>query len=456
MYTFALFLLFGLALEIKTQTTSPEQVHLSYGVDPTQMLVTWSSMAPYTVNPVCNYGVSKQSLTMKAYGTNKKFVDGGKGKHTQYIHRVALIKLQPGTMYNYQCGDGKSMTKIFNFTAMRDDADWGPQIAMYGDLGLKNGQSVKRLKDDTQKGMYDAIFHIGDFAYDLDTQNASYGDEFLREMESLAAQLPYMTCPGNHEYQYNFSNYKNRFTMPTDEYGDRMFYSFNMGPAHIISLSTEYYFFIYYGIMQPVHQYNWLEKDLQEANKPENRAKRPWIITMGHRPMYCSNKDHDDCTRHESLVRIGIPLIHAYGLEKLFYDYGVDLALWAHEHSYERLWPIYDRQVYNGSLAEPYTNPKAPVHIITGSAGCQENHDDFKNNTASWSAFRSNDYGYTRMHIMNKTHLYLEQVSDDKGGKIIDSITLRKDHHGSYLKKETQPKNTKHKETLADILQNIL
>jgi hypothetical protein len=25
-------------------------------------------------------------------------------------------------------------------------------------------------------------------------------------------------------------------------------------------------------------------------------------------------------------------------------------------------------QVYNGSLKEPYTNPKAPVHIITGSA----------------------------------------------------------------------------------------
>lgn len=43
-----------------------------------------------------------------------------------------------------------------------------------------------------------------------------------------------------------------------------------------------------------------LNPSLQKANK--NRAVRPWIITMGHRPMYCSNADLDDCTWHESKV----------------------------------------------------------------------------------------------------------------------------------------------------------
>lgn len=43
---------------------------------------------------------------------------------------------------------------------------------------------------------------------------------------------------------------------------------------------------------------------LQEATKPENRAQRPWIITMGHRPMYCSNADNDDCTKTGSMVSI--------------------------------------------------------------------------------------------------------------------------------------------------------
>ena len=46
--------------------------------------------------------------------------------------------------------------------------------------------------------------------------------------------------------------------------------------------------------------------------------------------------------------------------------------------------------------------------------GCKERHDGFIKKPADWSAIRSNDYGYTRMHIINSTHLYMEQVSDDK------------------------------------------
>jgi len=55
-------------------------------------------------------------------------------------------------------------------------------------------------------------------------------------------------------------------------------------------------------------------------------------------------------------------------LEPLLYEYGVDLELWAHEHSYERLYPIYNYTVCNGSAQSPYKNPRAPVHVVTGSA----------------------------------------------------------------------------------------
>lgn len=231
-------------------------------------------------------------------------------------------------------------------------------------------------------------------------------------------------------FSSNFSNYRYRFSMPGGL--DSLMYSFDMGPMHIISISTEVYYFMNYGIKPLVFQYEWLEQDLIKANLPENREKHPWIIVMGHRPMYCSDTDSDDCSHHETLTRVGLPFLHFFGLEDLLYNYGVDLEIWAHEHSYERLWPIYNYTVYNGSLEQPYTNPKAPVHVISGSAGCKEGTDQFNDTRPAWSAFVSTDYGYMRLKAYNKTHLYLEQVSDNKQGAVIDFFWLIKDHHGAY------------------------
>jgi len=55
----------------------------------------------------------------------------------------------------------------------------------------------------------------------------------------------------------------------------------------------------------------------------------------------------------------------------VFYKYGVDIILEAHEHSYERLWPVYNEVV----TAKDYINPKAPIHLISGTAGCSEGVD---------------------------------------------------------------------------------
>lgn len=46
--------------------------------------------------------------------------------------------------------------------------------------------------------------------------------------------------------------------------------------------------------------------------------------------MYCSDDYRDDCSHKESLIRKGFPIIKAYGLEDLFYKYGVDVEIWAH------------------------------------------------------------------------------------------------------------------------------
>uniref|UniRef100_A0A1E1WPL2 Iron/zinc purple acid phosphatase-like C-terminal domain-containing protein n=1 Tax=Pectinophora gossypiella TaxID=13191 RepID=A0A1E1WPL2_PECGO len=161
-----------------------------------------------------------------------------------------------------------------------------------------------------------------------------------------------------------------------------------------------------------------------------DRKRHPWIIVYGHRPMYCSNK-YDDCPNRYLPNRVGLP-VFGCGMEPLLRRYGVDVVIWAHEHSYERTFPLYDEKVYNGSYEHPYVNPRAPVHIITGSAGCREKTDPFRDDPPAWSAFRSSDYGYTRFKAYNNTHLYFEQVSVDKKAQVIDSFWVVQHRHQAF------------------------
>ena len=59
-------------------------------------------------------------------------------------------------------------------------------------------------------------------------------------------------------------------------------------------MPTECYYFLNYGKKMVAKQYEWLVADLEEANKEENRSKRPWVVLMGHRPMYCSGTEDAD------------------------------------------------------------------------------------------------------------------------------------------------------------------
>ncbi|PAA49848.1 hypothetical protein BOX15_Mlig013810g3 [Macrostomum lignano] len=436
-----LLLLLGLAISLTSGQLSPqpEQVHLSVTNDPTQMVVTWVTQSPTNGTSV-DYGTNR--FDRSASGIQEKFVDGGSAKRVIYIHRAVMSGLRPGQRYVYRVGSELGWSDVFLFTATKSGSDWPARFAVYGDMGNTNGKSIPFLQKEAQSGDFDMVLHVGDFAYNMDTNNALVGDEFMRQVEPIAAYVPYMTCPGNHESAYNFSNYRRRFSMPGGD-GEGSFFSFDYGPVHVISFSSEFYYYLDYGWKQAVYQFQWLEEDLQRAN--QNRANRPWIIAMAHRPMYCSNSDDPQhCTNADNLIRTGFPVgskqrsrifgsDYILGVEQLFYRYGVDLIFGAHEHSYERMWPVYNQKVCNSTTSSdnPYDNPPAPVHVITGSAGCVEGEDPFIPAGLPWSAFRSDDYGYTRMTVANATHLMLEQVSVDKGGQVIDSIVYVRNKHGS-------------------------
>lgn len=111
-----------------------------------------------------------------------------------------MTNLKEDTHYLYHCGSDLGWSAIYWFrTPPKAQDQWSPSLAIYGDLGNENAQSLPRLQEETQLGMYDAILHVGDFAYDMNTQNAEVGDEFMRQIEAIAAYVPYMVVPGNHE-----------------------------------------------------------------------------------------------------------------------------------------------------------------------------------------------------------------------------------------------------------------
>ncbi|KAE9551639.1 hypothetical protein FO519_005137, partial [Halicephalobus sp. NKZ332] len=283
-----------------------------------------------------------------------------------------------------------------------------------------NGTSLPFLIDAAEKGDFDMVVHVGDIAYDLHTYNGERGDLYMQNLEPLASRVPYMVVAGNHEDDgKNFSHYQNRFTMPGY---DNQFYSFEIGPVHFVTISTEYYGYFYKYSQEPVlHQYNWLQEDLKKADG--NREKIPWIIGFQHRPFYCSNENTIECKAFENtLIRTGYEEMP--GLEPILNQYGVDLEFWGHEHSYERFLPVNDRTVYNNS-GNPYHNAPAPTYIISGSAGCYTPKTGFRNPIPA-SAFRSVDFGYSLMTVYNHTHINVQQISVEKGG-VIDEIWLVKD-----------------------------
>lgn len=60
-----------------------------------------------------------------------------------------------------------------------------------------------------------------------------------------------------------------------------MFYSWDVGPVHFVAVNTEAYYFLNYGLGPLVNQYEWLTRDLAEANRPENRSVIGFKIFVG-------------------------------------------------------------------------------------------------------------------------------------------------------------------------------
>ena len=205
---------------------------------------------------------------------------------------------------------------------------------------------------------------------------------------------------------------------------DKLWYSIDIGPVRFITINTE----VFYTLKdQQEKQLSWLRDELQYINA--ERENHPWIIVLGHVPMYCSPSDADgreevDCANERtSTVRSK--------LEDLFFEEGVDLYISGHRHSYERSWPLYRGKVFQHS----YKNPKAPVHIINGAMGYVYLAETITK-SHSWSAFSFSDPQkelYGKLQVLNSTHLMWD-VFVAKNNEHVDSVVVIQQRHGSFGK----------------------
>eukprot|EP01004_Peranema_trichophorum_P002631 NODE_1675_length_1850_cov_43.215981_g1420_i0.p1 GENE.NODE_1675_length_1850_cov_43.215981_g1420_i0~~NODE_1675_length_1850_cov_43.215981_g1420_i0.p1 ORF type:complete len:585 (-),score=122.44 NODE_1675_length_1850_cov_43.215981_g1420_i0:95-1801(-) len=442
---------------------SPEEVHIAFAGDDGHgnsngMAVSWMTQGMTNTSTVV-YGLESGSYNYKAQGIMKSYLK-------TFHHHVVLFNLKPSTKYYYKCGDSEAgwSGEYYFTTAPTAQPKQGFVVSVYGDMGFGvPGHAVEtRTSLEKLKSEVNFVWHVGDVAYADDS--FIHGDEnFLYEkvynqymtwMENITAQMPYMVLPGNHESEchspacildtelrtklQNFSAYFNRFRMPDVESGGvgPMWYSFNYGNMHFVSMNTETDWpgapeehrgdsglFPAGGFGRPGEFMSWLENDLAKAHA--NRANRPWIVVGGHRPLYCGLQNSSGQVKLRETF------------EDLFRKYEVDIVFTGHVHSYERTFPV-----YNGSYTKSYVNPGKTAYVVIGCAGNDEMGSQKITlpkgqpplapiprpiaDPPGWSAFRDTEYyGTGLLRVHNNTHLTWQFIHS-VDNSVADEFTLVK------------------------------
>ena len=386
----------------------PQEIHLSLTGDITEMKVMWVTMDSLT-DPYVEYksvdapddAWMKSTAIDYTYEVPKNWWP----TFTGVIYMATMSSLVPSDKYVYRVKgfDNTNQTERsstdFQFTAAPEiSADRPTKIATLADQGtfMLLGFAVQDKLFHMQEELgIDYATVVGDLSYAglstaLPHLNISKEDEFEHvwdlygiQSQPVAATRPWMVTNGNHERFYNYSAYRNRYSMPAERSSgslDNFWYSYDYGNVHWISISSEH------DLDDGSIQKEWLTNDLAQAASPERRAQVPWIVLALHKPLYCSAD--------------GWGTSYADLLEPLCLQYGVDLTITGHMHAYERIHPVEQGEVtcypqkkhtiVDGKVTsyDMYQScNKGPVHVVQGNTGGMQ-AETFAQPAPAWSAVR--------------------------------------------------------------------
>lgn len=373
------------------------------------------------------------------------------------VHDVLLDSLKPNKQYFYSMGNDKygwqhttsfTNNEVYSFWTGPEVGSQDVRVVVLGDHGaLLEDESLDSLALSTSaslssyirnlKGKINAFWHVGDISY-FDVMKGFEFDMTWNTWFDLARPAtktaPYMVLPGNHEwgtsnppdvqpFMQNFEAFNTKFRMPSHngtKQGHNMYYSFDIGPIHFISLSSET---DYKNAPFPNKfgdQLNWLQQDLASFN----RKNTPWLVVGMHRPIYSCQDQFSD--KNGTPINDALILQHVF--EDIFARNHVDVVMVGHVHAYERSVAVYNVTNIDTSL----NSPKYPIYIVNGGAGNLERFEIAEKirvhrwsasryiETASWGVFETGFDKVTNKKLLKWTAFR----SIDNA--IIDTITINK------------------------------
>lgn len=331
-----------LALLVPLASASPTQVHLGMD-DEGHRVVSWYDETPESDPSVTAGGV-------RVVGRHVP------GPAAGFVYEATLPDLPAGAPLEYTLGD-----RTFPLPLARTGDPL--RVAVVGDMGLRpeaDGAVIAMLAAGV-----DLVLHAGDVSYA--EGNQATWNAWFEMVEPVAASAPWMVAIGNHEASVlgatrpvpnppEQAYYRQRFAFP----GNELWYSFDVGPIHVVALDT----FSEMEVSQA--QLDWLANDLAAA------ADAPWIIAFLHEPPYSSNDAHGSKERAQQFS----PLLEAGD---------VDLVLSAHDHAYERTFPLRGGEVT--VRTNETTAGDGIVYLVSGGGG-EELYETWEEPQPDWSAAR--------------------------------------------------------------------
>jgi predicted MPP superfamily phosphohydrolase len=221
-----------------------------------------------------------------------------------------------------------------------------------GDFGC--GDEPNRTIEGMIKKNPELVIALGDLSYN---RSASC---WINSISPLDNDGRVKIAFGEHDItpkMVRYNTYMNHFNLT------KPYYSFNHQNVHLLAMTTAKNSVIPY--RNGSEQYNFIQEDLRNAH---NNKSIDWIIVYTFRTLYSSVTEHygDDV------------LPNTY--HRLFDKYGVDVVLQAHNHNYQRTFPLrYNESsfspLYHPIIADKHTteykDPNGTIFLTVGTGGSE-------------------------------------------------------------------------------------